>query len=225
MRFTTLCVRFKTDKRYKALQSAQELHENNIITWIGKVIGCRKENCYLSTWMYSVCQWEKPSWEKPVREGRCAMVICTWRKFLGSWGKRCAMRWGKFIDFGASYPLDSYLEHIRRCWSSFLALFRLHGIWSWQIVDLRPIFAVEGAFLGNVSELSGTHGPKVRFMMKRGRRCWATVCGECTMMIYDVLWVQKAQAFRHEQADFQDIFIFLMRSLCFHNTFTCLFPG
>ena len=36
------------------------------------------------------------------------MVICTWRKFLGSWGKRCAMRWGKFIDFGASYPPDSY---------------------------------------------------------------------------------------------------------------------
>ena len=59
--------------------------------------------------MYQI-PWEnnKPI-QKPVRDGRCAMVICTWRKFLGSWGNRCAMRWGKFIDFGASYPPDSYL--------------------------------------------------------------------------------------------------------------------
>jgi hypothetical protein len=54
---------------------------------------------------------------------------------------------------------------------------------AWYLIMADRRFAANlllCAFLGNVSKLSGTHGPKVRFMMKRGRRCWATVCGECT---------------------------------------------
>lgn len=98
--------------------------------------------------------------------------------------------------------------------------------WSWQIVGICGQFMPSRAHSWELCLSCQGH---------TAQRCvsWWNVAGGAGQLyvvnvlwwIYDVLWVQKAQAFRHEQADFQDMFIFLMRSLCFHNTFTCCFQG
>ena len=74
-------------------------------TWIGKVIGCRKENRYLSTWMYSVCQWGKPSWITFLE--RLNMFFRQWELHLRTWvdrkqfvGVPCVLDiWGEVKEF------------------------------------------------------------------------------------------------------------------------------
>ena len=78
MRFTTFCVRFKTDKNDTKRCSVHRIFMKTMHTYM--------DRC------------------------RCAVVIWLWHKCSRLWGKMCAMRWGKIINFGVSYHPYSYLQ-------------------------------------------------------------------------------------------------------------------